>query len=70
MGVNFMNKKLYKISDEKKVAGVCAGLAEYLHADVTIIRIVVALLILTSFSTLLILYIICAIVMPDKNELY
>ena len=65
-----MNKKLYKITDEKKVAGVCAGLAEYLHADVTLIRIIVALLILSSFTTLLILYIICAIIMPDKNELY
>lgn len=65
-----MNKKLYKITDEKKVAGVCAGLAEYLNADVTLIRIIVALLILSSFTTLLILYIICAIVMPDKNELY
>ncbi|WP_300381394.1 PspC domain-containing protein [Clostridium sp.] len=65
-----MNKKLYKISTEKKVAGVCAGLAEYLNADVTIIRIIVTLLILSSFSTLLILYIICAIVMPDKSELY
>ena len=70
MGVNFMNKKLYKISDEKMVSGVCAGLAEYLNADVIIIRIIVALLILSSFSTLLILYIICAIVMPDKNDLY
>lgn len=68
--MGFLNKKLYKISEEKKIAGVCAGLAEYLNADVTIIRIIVALLILSSFSTLLLLYIICAIIMPDKNELY
>jgi phage shock protein PspC (stress-responsive transcriptional regulator) len=33
------NRKLYRDPDEKKVAGVCSGLALYLDVDVTLIRI-------------------------------
>lgn len=63
------NKKLYKISSEGKIAGVCAGIAEYLNADVTLVRVLTLLLIICSFSTALILYIGCAIIMPDKNSI-
>ncbi|VYU24937.1 PspC domain-containing protein [Clostridium tertium] len=64
-----MNKKLYKISAQKKVAGVCAGLAEYFNADPTLIRVLTLLIILCSFSLGLIFYIGCALIMPDKSEL-
>ena len=33
------NRRLYRDPDEKKVAGVCSGLALYLDVDVTLIRI-------------------------------
>ena len=33
------NRKLYRDPDEKKVAGVCSGLALYLDVDVTLVRI-------------------------------
>ena len=32
-------KKLYLNPQNKKIAGVCAGLADYLEMDVTVIRI-------------------------------
>lgn len=32
-------KKLYKKTSEKKICGVCAGLAEYLNMDVTVVRL-------------------------------
>lgn len=34
-----MEKRLYRDELNKKVAGVCAGLADYLNVDVTIIRV-------------------------------
>ena len=60
-----MNKKLKK-SSNKMLAGVCAGIAEYLGWDVTMVRVLYLLLSLFSvgFPGLL-LYIILAIVMPD-----
>ena len=60
-----MGRKLYKSNEDKKVAGVCGGLAEYLNIDSTIIRIIWAFCILFAGSGLL-LYIIAAIIMPEK----
>ncbi len=61
-----MEKKL-KRSNNVLIAGVCAGLAEYLEVDVTIVRIGWALLTLFSAIILgIIAYIICAILMPKE----
>jgi len=35
-----MKKYLYKSEDEKKIDGVCAGIAEYFDTDPTLIRAV------------------------------
>jgi phage shock protein C len=61
-----MDKKLTK-SNNKMIAGVCAGIAEYLGWDVTMVRVLYLLLSLFSvgFPGLL-LYIILAIVMPER----
>lgn len=64
-----MQKKLYKISAQRKVSGVCAGFAEYLNVDVTVVRIIALLLILFSLPIGIIFYIACAFIMPDKNEI-
>ena len=42
------HKKLYRTRNDAKIAGVCGGLAEYLDIDVTIVRIVFLLLLLTG----------------------
>jgi len=62
-------KKLYKIKNEGKISGVCAGVAEYLGADVTLIRVLWALVGL-AFGTGIVAYIICAVVMPDKSDIF
>ena len=64
-----MMKKLYKNSSEGKICGVCAGLAEYLNLDVTVVRLLWILFIALGGSGILI-YFICALVMPDKRDLY
>ena len=35
-----MKKKLYKSNTEKKLDGVCGGIAEYFDVDPTVIRLV------------------------------
>lgn len=62
-------KRLYKNKAKGKILGVCAGLAEYFDVDVTLVR-VAWILLLFAFSTGFWAYIICAIVMPDKSDLY
>lgn len=33
-------KKIYRIEEEKKIAGICAGVAHQLKVDVTLVRLV------------------------------
>lgn len=59
-----MEKRLYR-SNNKIIAGVCAGIAEYFDIDPTLVRIAWALTALLMGSGVL-AYIICAIVIPQN----
>ncbi|MBP1677281.1 MAG: PspC protein [Bacteroidetes bacterium] len=60
-----MEKKLRR-SNNKMLAGVCAGIAEYLNVDPTLIRVAYVLLSIFSagFPGILV-YIILMIIMPQ-----
>ncbi|SKB86841.1 PspC domain-containing protein [Daejeonella lutea] len=60
-----MEKKLQRNEQEKSVAGVCAGLAEYFDVDVTWIRIAFVLAVLAGLSGVL-AYIVLWIAVPVK----
>ena len=61
-------KKIRKSSD-KKLSGVCAGIAEYFDIDPTFGRIgwVILTLCTTAFPGI-IAYIVCALVFPDADS--
>ena len=58
-------KKLYK-SNNRMICGVCAGIAEYLGIDPTVVRLIWAALGLTGTGILL--CIIAALVMPENMD--
>lgn len=60
-----MPAKLRKSRTDKMLAGVCGGFAEYLGWDATLVRIIFALILVSSFGTAVLAYFILAIVMPD-----
>ena len=61
-----MEKKLRR-SNDKMIAGVCAGLAHYFDLDPTVIRIVYVLLsIFTAFAGVLV-YLILWLIMPKEH---
>ena len=60
-----MKKRLYKGSTDKKVCGVCGGIANYFDVDSTVIRLIWVIFTLAGGSGL-IAYIIAAIIMPDE----
>ena len=62
-----MEKKLYRLTTDKKVFGVCGGLAEYFNVDPTIVRLICVLAVFCVGGGLL-AYIIAALVMPAKPE--
>ena len=58
-------KKLYKSSTDKKLAGVCGGIAEYFNIDSTLVRLGWVVFCALGGSGLL-AYIIAALVIPDR----
>ena len=59
-----MKRRLCKSTTDKKIFGVCGGLAQFLGVDPTIIRLIWAVLIFCA-GTGLLAYIIAALVLPD-----
>lgn len=59
-----MNKKLYRSNKDKKLAGVCGGVAEYFGFDPTILRVAWALLTLFAGLSLWV-YIVLALIIPE-----
>lgn len=60
-----MAKRLYK-SQNKKIGGVCAGIAEYCNADPTIIRLLWVVVTLIGIAPGIIAYIVCALIIPER----
>ena len=60
-------KKLCKSNKNRKICGVCGGIAEYLNADPTLIRLAFVLISMAA-GTGLLAYIVAALIMPEANE--
>lgn len=61
-------KRLYRLASDKKFAGICSGLANYLNVDVTLVRILtVAVAALTGFVPGLIAYLVVWMIMPVED---
>lgn len=61
-----MTKKLQKSSTDKKIAGVCGGLGEYFNIDPIIPRAIFLLFLIMGGSGI-ILYLILALLLPEKK---
>jgi phage shock protein C len=61
------NKKLCRSTADRKIAGVCGGLAAYIDMDSTLLRLAwIAATVLTGVAPGVIGYILAAIVMPKE----
>lgn len=66
-GYNNHMKKLYLSSTDKKIAGVCGGVAEYFDVDSAFVRIgVIFVALITAVIPAIITYIIAALIIPLK----
>ena len=60
-------KRLTKSKTEKKIFGVCGGIAEYLNVDPTVVRLIWAGSVVV-FGVGVIGYLVAALILPeDKN---
>lgn len=60
-----MSKKLYKSTTDRKLCGVCAGIANYLNIDPTVVRLLWALITFLGGAGV-VAYVVCALVIPDE----
>jgi phage shock protein C len=60
-------KRLYLSQTDKKIAGVCGGLAEYLEVDSTVVRLVTVVAgIVTGVIPFVIAYLIAWMIVPVR----
>ncbi len=59
-------RNLYRSRNNRMIAGVCAGLGDYLGIDPTIIRLVFAIGLIFGHAFVAILYLIMFIVVPEE----
>lgn len=60
-------KKLIRPKNGRVVAGVALGLAEYFDIDVTLVRVIWALLFIPGGAPGLVPYLICWLVIPSEK---
>lgn len=61
-------RQLTLSANDRKIAGVCGGLAEYFHTDATLVRLIFVVLIMLGGSGVII-YLIAWIIMPTAAML-
>lgn len=60
-------RRLYKDTENQKIGGVCAGVAQYFDLDPTIVRLVWALFSI-FYGVGILIYIAAWIALPDKKD--
>jgi phage shock protein C len=60
-------RKLYRSRTDRKLAGVCGGLAQYFNADVTLIRVLFVVLALLGGPGL-VMYLVLWIIVPEEPQ--
>ena len=61
-------QQLYKSSTDKKMMGVCGGLAEYFNLDSSLVRVLAIFAFLISSGSAIVLYILLGIILPYDYE--
>ena len=58
-------RRLVRRTDDRMIAGVCSGIADYLGVDPTIVRLAVVVGTVLGFGTLLVAYVLAWLLMPE-----
>ena len=61
------DRQLRRSRSDRMLAGVCAGIADYLRVDPTLVRVGFAVLAIITWGVALLAYVIGWIVMPEAD---
>jgi phage shock protein PspC (stress-responsive transcriptional regulator) len=57
-------KRLTRSTDDRWIAGICGGLAEYTGLDATLIRVVLLVATILGAGSLIVIYLVCWLLIP------
>ncbi|MCB0076921.1 MAG: PspC domain-containing protein [Anaerolineales bacterium] len=60
-------KKLTRSVTDQQIAGVCAGIAHYFDIDPTVVRVLTVILVFVGVGSVIPVYILLALVMPEAD---
>lgn len=66
--MNGSGKVLVRRRDNRIIAGVCAGVADYIGMDVNLLRVIVAVVTVFTVGTGVLAYIIAWLVIPEEGQ--
>ncbi|WP_227937295.1 PspC domain-containing protein [Alkalihalobacillus deserti] len=62
-------KKLFRSQEDRKIAGICGGLAQYINIDATLVRLIAVILFFaTGLFPFVIGYIIGVFIIPNEED--
>lgn len=61
-------RQLRRSQTDRKISGVCGGIAEYLNVDPTLVRLAAVALAIITGGAFIIAYIVAVIVMPQEAK--
>ena len=59
-------RKLYRSRTNRMLTGLCGGIAAWLGASSTFVRLAVVIMALFSLGTMLLIYFLCSLVVPSE----
>ncbi|MDQ8739296.1 PspC domain-containing protein [Paenibacillus sp. LHD-38] len=63
-------KKMYRSTRDKKIIGLCGGLAEMLNVDVTLLRILLIIVTVITGGGVILVYLLAGLVVPKEPPIY
>ena len=61
-----MAKRLYRSVSDRRLAGVCGGIAEYLNIDSLVVRLIFVGLLVFGIAPIILIYLILWVGVPDN----
>lgn len=59
-------KRLYRSRNDRMIGGICAGLGEYIGIDPTVVRLLFVLGTIFGLGSLVLVYLILMIIVPEE----
>src|SRR4051795_3529707 len=63
-------RRLVRRTDDRMIGGVCAGLADHLGLDVTLVRLLTVLVTVLGFGSVVIAYLVALVIVPKDVSVH